>query len=47
MPGAGTPSKDPVAQSPIRPDLEHYQGWGIHNFSGQSVSVSFQREPQA
>ncbi|EOB08416.1 hypothetical protein Anapl_06434, partial [Anas platyrhynchos] len=28
---------DQVAQSPIQPGLEHLQGWGIHNFSGQPV----------
>ena len=28
---------DQVAQSPIQPDLEHLQGWGIHNLCGQPV----------
>ena len=28
-----------VAQSPIQSDLEHFQWWGIHNSSGQPVSV--------
>jgi len=32
-------SRDQVVQSPIQPDLEHFQGWGIHNFSGQPVAV--------
>ncbi|KAK4821719.1 LOW QUALITY PROTEIN: hypothetical protein QYF61_000262 [Mycteria americana] len=31
---------DQVAQSPIQPVLEHFQGWGIHNFSGQPVPAS-------
>ena len=26
---------DQTAQSPIQPGLEHFQGWGIHSFSGQ------------
>ena len=26
---------DQAAQGPIQPGLEHLQGWGIHNFSGQ------------
>ncbi|KAK4813670.1 hypothetical protein QYF61_017637, partial [Mycteria americana] len=30
---------DQVAQSPIQPGLKHFQGWGIHNFSGQPVPV--------
>ena len=28
---------DQVAQGPIQPGLEHLQGWGIHNLSGQPV----------
>ena len=28
---------DQAAQGPIPPDLEHLQGWGIHNFSGQPL----------
>ena len=28
---------DQAAQGPIQPGLEHLQGWGIHNFSGQPV----------
>jgi len=28
-----------VAQSSIQPGLKHFQGGGIHNFSGQPVSV--------
>ncbi|KAK4807192.1 hypothetical protein QYF61_024312 [Mycteria americana] len=38
--GQGHLSLDQVAQSLIQPDLEHFQGWGIHNFSGQPVPVS-------
>jgi len=34
MPWAGTPS---TTQSPIQPGPEHFQGWGIHSFSGQPV----------
>ena len=30
---------DQVAQSPIQPDLECFQGWGIYHLSGQLVSV--------
>ena len=30
---------DEVAQNPIQPGLECFQGWGLHNFSGQSVPV--------
>ena len=30
---------DQVAQSPIQPDLECCQGWGIYHLSGQSVPV--------
>ena len=26
-----------AAQGPIQPGLEHLQGWGIHNLSGQPV----------
>jgi len=28
---------DQVAQSPIQPGLEHFQGRGIHNFSGHCI----------
>ena len=28
---------DRVAQSPVQPGLECFQGWGLHSFSGQSV----------
>ena len=28
---------DQPAQGPIQPCLEHLQGWGIHNLSGQPV----------
>ncbi|KAK4821804.1 hypothetical protein QYF61_003833 [Mycteria americana] len=37
--GQGQLPLDQVAQSPMQPGLEHFQGWGIHNFSGQSVPV--------
>ena len=30
---------DQAAQSPIQPDLECLQGWGIHHLSGQTVPV--------
>jgi len=30
---------DQVAQSSIQPGLEHFQGGGIHNFSGQPVAM--------
>ena len=30
---------DQVAQSPVRPDLEGSQGWGIYHLSGQPVPV--------
>ncbi|KAK4818441.1 hypothetical protein QYF61_013128 [Mycteria americana] len=30
---------DQVAQSPIQPDLECFQGWGIYHLSGKSVPV--------
>jgi len=26
-----------AAQGPIQPGLEHLQGWGTHNFSGQTL----------
>jgi len=29
-----------IAQSPIQPDPEYFQGWGIHNISEQPVLVS-------
>ena len=38
--GQGHLALDQVAQSPVQPGLEHFQGWGIHNFSGQPVPVS-------
>jgi len=31
---------DQVGQSPIQPDLESFQGWGIYHLSGQPVPVS-------
>jgi len=30
---------DQVAQSPVQPGLECFQGWGIHHLSGQPVPV--------
>ena len=36
----GCQPPDQAAQSHIQPGLECLQGWGIHNFSGQSVPVS-------
>ena len=30
---------DQVAQSPVQPGLECFQGWGLHYFSGQPVPV--------
>lgn len=32
---------DQVAESPVQPDLECLQGWGIYNFSGQSLPVFY------
>jgi len=32
-------SLDQVAQSPIQPELEYFQGWGIYHLSGQPVPV--------
>ena len=37
--GQGHLPLDQVAQSPIQPDFDHFQGWGIHSFSGQPVPV--------
>jgi len=34
-----TPSTSHVAQSPIQSGLEHFQGGGVHNISGQPVPV--------
>ena len=39
LPWAGTPSTRPGCSKPIQPGLEHCQGWGIHNLSGQPVPV--------
>ena len=39
-------SLDQVAQSPIQPDFEQFQWWGIHNFSGQCVPVSYYPHPK-
>jgi len=30
---------DQVAQSPVQPGLECFQGWGIYHFSGQPIPV--------
>ena len=38
--GQGHLPLDQVAQSPMQHDLEHFQGGGIHSFSGQPVPVS-------
>ena len=35
----GTPTAPSGAQSPIQPDLDYDQGWGIHHLSGQPVPV--------
>ena len=37
--GQGHIPLDQVAQSPIQPGLEHFQGGGSHSFSGQPVPV--------
>lgn len=37
LPCAGTPSAG--GKSPIPPGPEHFQGWGIHNLSGQGAPV--------
>ncbi|KAK4827484.1 hypothetical protein QYF61_018784 [Mycteria americana] len=39
--GQGRLPLDQVAQSPIQPGLEHFQGWGIHSFPGQPVPAPF------
>lgn len=31
---------DQAAHSPIQPDLERFQGWGIQHLSGQPVPLS-------
>ena len=38
--GQGHLSLDQVAQSPVQPDLEHFQWRGTHNFSGQAVPTT-------
>jgi len=40
--GKGLLPLDQVAQSHIQPSLEHFQGGGIHTFSGQPVPVPHQ-----
>lgn len=30
-----------VAQSPIQPDLECFQGWDIHHLSGNNIFCNF------
>lgn len=37
--GQGHLTPDQVAQNCIQRGLEHCQGWGTHNFSGQFVPV--------
>jgi len=37
--GQGHLPLDQVSQSPMQPGLEHFQGGGIHSFSGQPVPV--------
>ena len=32
---------DQVAQSPIQPDLECFQAWGLHYLSGQPIPVFY------
>ena len=39
LPGQGHPPLDQGAQSHIQPGLGHFQGGGIHSFSGISVPV--------
>jgi len=38
--GQGHFSLDQVAQSPIQPDLGHFQGCRMHSFSGNPVPLS-------
>jgi len=38
--GQGHLPLDQVAQSPVQPDLECFQGWGIYHLSGQPMPVS-------
>lgn len=33
------PPTTKVAYSPIQPGLEHFEGWGLHGFSGLSIPV--------
>ena len=37
--GQGHLPLDQVAQSPIQPGVEQFNGWGIHSLSGQPVPV--------
>jgi len=37
--GAGLPPTRSAAQDPIKPGLEHLQGWDIHSLSAQPISV--------
>lgn len=39
--GKGYLPLDQVAQGPIQPGLDHIQGWGIHNFTGQHILVPY------
>ena len=53
MPSSPTPCSeqghlhlDQVAQSPLEPGLECFQGWGIHRLSGQPGPVSKEKVKQ-
>ena len=37
---AGSSSTRSGCQDPIQPDLEYFQGWGIHVINGQAVLIS-------
>lgn len=41
LPWAGTPGTRQVVQSPIQSGLEHFQGFSVYSFSGQTISVSY------
>lgn len=40
LPCSGTLSARPGCSKPIWPGLQHFYGWGMHNFSGQPIPVS-------
>lgn len=42
LPWAGILSPHQLDQSPIQTDLEHFQGWPIHSFSGKLCPMTFQ-----